>query len=335
MGRTVVIKSIATHLPAGRLDNEELSRRFPEWSPEDILRKTGIRARALADPQECASDLAHRAAEKLLAGSEVRRADIDVLAFCTQSPDYLLPTTACVLQDRLALPQRCMAFDFNLGCSGYVYGLALVQGLLASGIGRRALLLTADTYTHYVHPSDRATAAIFGDAGTATLLEAVEDGSGGLGPFVFGTDGSGHANLMVPASACRPASNGKEGSQGPRPGRLHMDGPRIFEFCMRRVPAAVRELLALADTDVDGIDRFVFHQANRFMMESIRKRLGISADRFAYRLEDVGNTVSSTIPMALEAEIEAGRIREGNRVMLVGFGVGYSWGACLVDWPRG
>ena len=320
----VAIRAVVGHLPKGRLDNVELSRRFPEWSAEDILRKTGIASRVVAEPGECASDLAAGAALKLFAEHDVDPATLDLLVFCSQSPDHFLPTTACLLQDRLGLPTSAMAFDLPLGCSGYVYALAVIRGLLTSGQVQRALLLTGDTYSRLIDPEDKSVATIFGDAGSATLIEVDgRDGGAGFGPFVFGTDGSGGKDLIVEGGAARHPDLEP---------RLYMDGPKIFEFCLRRIPALVDQVLSAAELGRDEVDLYVFHQANRYMLERLRKRLDIQADRFAYRLEDIGNTVSSTIPLTLEQLVANGRLVAGMRICMVGFGVGSSWGAGIVEW---
>ncbi len=324
----VSVKAVAGYVPTGRLTNDELSSRYPEWSPEDILRKTGIRTRAIAAPEECASDLAYRAAKKLLDRERVGPADVDLLIFCTQSPDYFLPTTACILQERLGLSTDAMAFDLPLGCSGWVYGLSLARALLDGGEARTALLLTGDTYTRYIRPEDRNVAAIFGEAGAATLITRGEgvSGPGAIGPFVFGTDGSGAEALIVRGGANRHPEDER---------RLEMDGPRIFEFCLKRIPGLVHALLAKAEIGMNDVDLWVFHQANRFMLDRLRKKTGIPEERFAWRLEDEGNTVSSTIPLALEDAVLRGQLEPGMKVGVVGFGVGYSWGAGLIEWTHG
>lgn len=329
MRRQAVITAIAGYLPERVIDNEMLASSLEGWGPEKILDKTGIRTRRWAAEDEFASDMAVKAAERLFATGRCGPGDIDLLVLCTQSPDYLLPTTACLLQHRLGLPTNCLAFDFNLGCSGYVYGLALVKALLENGLGRRALLVTAETYSKFLRLDDR-NAALFGDAATASLVdltEGPEEGIINIGPFVFGTDGSGALNLIAPGSASRPVAPGEE------PGtRFFMDGPRIFEFALQRVPEAVKALLAQARLSLGDVDLVVMHQANRFMLEHLRRKIGIPPEKFTIALEHVGNTVSSSIPLAMETERALGRLKPGMRLMLVGFGVGYSWAACLVIW---
>ncbi len=328
------LRAIAYHLPEHTLSSAGLSAEFPDWSVERIDSKTGIHARHIAAPDECASDLAVAAARKLFATGVVAPEDIDFVLFCTQSPDYFLPTTACLLQDRLGIPTTAGALDFNLGCSGYVYGLGLVEGLIASGQARSVLLLTGETYSKYMHPGDRSVRTIFGDAASATWLTSNEAAS--FGPFVYGTDGSGGQHLIVPAGGMRArldeaAAIATTDSQGNvrSPSNLFMDGREVFSFTLTAVPQSVNGVLEKAGLSLDDIDLFVFHQANRFMLDHLRKQLHIPAEKFFLAFEHCGNTVSSTIPIALNHAALAGRLPQGAVVMLVGFGVGLSWAATI------
>lgn len=314
-----VIRAVEYHLPEARLTTEELAAEFPEWSVAQIALKTGIEQRHIAAADECASDLAFAAATKLFAGGACTPEDIDFILFCTQSPDYLLPTTACLLQDRLGIPRTAGALDFNLGCSGFVYGLGLAKGLIATGQASKVLLLTADTYSKYLGQSDKSVRTIFGDAGAATLV--VADDKEGVGQLVYGTDGRGGKNLIVKGGGSR---------QPEMSGDLYMNGRDVFTFTVREIPPLVGRLLDACSMKLDDVDFFVFHQANRYMLDFIRERMGIPAEKFCVEMADCGNTVSSTIPIALKRAAE--RIKEGASVMLVGFGVGYSWGATMITW---
>jgi 3-oxoacyl-[acyl-carrier-protein] synthase-3 len=320
------ITFIANHLPANALSNEDIAREFPEWGVEKIFSKTGIRCRHIAAEDETASDLAYQAALKVFAQSGCTPDQIDYLLFCTQSPDYALPTTACLLQERLKLPNYAGALDFNLGCSGFVYGLSLAKGLIETNQAKKVLLLLGETYSKYLSATDKSVRTIFGDGASAVLIEASSDPEHQIGPFVFGTDGSGGQNLIVQNSGARanPAFGAKS--------HLFMDGPEILNFTLQRIPQVVNLLCEKSTVPLDQIDAFVFHQANRFILDQLRRKLKIDADRFVINMEDYGNTVSATIPMALERAVQSGQIRPGARLMLVGFGVGYSWGACLARW---
>jgi 3-oxoacyl-[acyl-carrier-protein] synthase III len=329
------VRAIDYHLPEAVLTNEDLAREFPEWSIDEIRGKTGIAQRHIASAGECSSDLAAAAAKKLFERGVCDPEEIDFVLLCTQSPDYFLPTTACLLQHQLKLPSRAGALDINLGCSGYVYGLGMAKGLIETGQARKVLLLTAETYSKFVDRSDRSVRTLFGDGAAATLIQNDPgEGRDRIGPFVYGTDGSGAENLIVRRGGLREqgakdrsASSNKE----MRP-KLYMNGPEIFTFTLRAVPVCLKQLLEKAQKRLDEIDLFVFHQANRFMLEHLREKLKIPAERFFIGMESMGNTVSATIPIALRQAELTGRIKPGDVIALVGFGVGYSWGATILEW---
>jgi 3-oxoacyl-[acyl-carrier-protein] synthase III len=321
-----VLRAIEYHLPEQVLTNEQLARDFPEFTVAKIEAKTGISERRIAAPAECASDLAVQAAQRLFQ-TGISPGDVEYILFCTQSPDYLLPTTACLLQHRLGIPTTAGALDFNLGCSGYIYGLSLAKGLIESGQVRNVLLLTAETYSKYIDRGDRGLRTLFGDGAAATWIvgaPATDPAVPSIGPVAFGTDGTGECNLIVSQGGARQPEAGK---------RLTMNGGEIFSFTLQTVPAAVRQILERAGLALADVDRFVFHQANQYMLENLREKIGIPAEKFIVEMRDCGNTVSSTIPIALKRAARAGGIQAGQRVMLVGFGVGYSWGAVLLRWP--
>jgi 3-oxoacyl-[acyl-carrier-protein] synthase III len=338
------ISAIEFHLPEQVLANDELADIYSGWTPDAIEHKLGVRTRRVAAPDETSSDLAVQAAEKILQRDPSLREKIDFVIFCTQEPDHFLPTTACLLQHRLSLSQSCGAFDFNLGCSGFIYGLSLSRGLIETGQASNILLLTANTYSKFINRKDRVTRPLFGDGAAATLIQAVEhkEPEGPLlGPFVFGTDGGGGDLLMVPAGGMRMPptaetavehTDSKGGTRSKN--QLYMHGPGVFSFSVERVPPLVRELLDKAQLTRDDIDLFVFHQANKFMLERLRKQCDIDPDRFMIDMLDRGNTVASTIPIALVDSQESGLLKPGSRVMLVGFGVGLSWAATIARLPE-
>jgi 3-oxoacyl-[acyl-carrier-protein] synthase III len=335
------IHSIEYYLPERVLSSANLAAEFPDWPVQKIEDKTGIQERRIAGAGECSSDLGLAAARKLFDSGACTPEAIDYLLFCTQSPDYFLPSTACLLQDRLGIPTSAGALDFNLGCSGYVYGLSLAQGLIETGQSKCVLLITAETYSKFIHPLDKSVRTLFGDAAAATLIQAVKpDGEPYIGPFVFGTDGSGAKDLIVatggmrcPRSARTAIAVEAESGNWRSPDNLCMDGAKMFEFTLRAVPVCVAQLLAKAGKSFEEINRFIFHQANRFMLEHLRKKLGIPSERFSVALSRCGNTVSSSIPIAMKDDRDAGQFEGGGLTMLVGFGVGYSWGATLIRWP--
>ena len=295
---------IECYLPESVLSNEDLVKVYPEWTAEKILSKTGIASRHVVAENETALDLATKAAQKLdLAG-------VDFVLLCTQSAEYRLPSTACLLTERLGLPKTVGALAFDHGCSGFVYGLSLAKGLLAGGVARKVLFVTAETYTKYISAEDKSTRTIFGDGASATIID--EKDVGKIGAFSFGTNGGGAEKLIV------------------RDGKLFMDGPEIFNFTLDIVPKTMADVLSRNGMTADDVDLYVFHQANKFMLDTIRKVNGLPRDKYYVNLETTGNTVSSTIPIAMKQLSDAGKLQSGMKVMLMGFGVGLSWGATIL-----
>jgi 3-oxoacyl-[acyl-carrier-protein] synthase III len=337
--RVAAIQALQHHLPDRRVTNEELAALYPGWTAEKIFEKTGIRERRVVSEGEYASDLGVRAAEKLFEHTGFDRQKIDLLLYCTQSPDYFLPTTACIVQDRLGLPITAAAFDYNLGCSAFPYGLAMARGLIETGSAANALLVMGETYSRFMHPKDKSVRTLFGDAGSATLITAAERDGPTLGPFVFGTDGSGAANLIVRRGGLReplgdePLPERTDDSGNVRTdANLYMNGPAILEFTIRRIPVVVTEIFRRAEVTMDDVRWVVLHQANEYMLRFLQKRIGIPDEKFAMHFAHCGNTVSSTIPIVLEHLVEGHDVDRGDLVLAVGFGVGYSWGASLIRW---
>lgn len=325
------IKDIAYYLPEKVVTNEELVKEFPEWSVEKIAEKVGVNERRVASVSETATDLAIKAAELLFNKGIVERNDIDFVLFCTQSPDYKLPSSSCIIQDRLGIKTNSGAFDFNLGCSGYEYGLAVAKGLIAGGVAKNILLLTGETYNKYLHPRDKGNRTIFGDAASATVIST--DGFAKIGNFSLGTDGSGANYLIVKNGGARNPDTGDEVvfDEGGNPvgaDYLFMDGQEIFMFTLMKVPKMIKEVLAKNSLQKEDIDLYVFHQANKYMLEHLRKKLKIEEEKFFVNLANLGNTVSSTIPIALCEAREKGQLK--GKVLLAGFGVGLSWGATIL-----
>ena len=328
------IKGISYYLPERIVANEELVKDFPEWNAEKVAAKVGINQRHITDKNETSGDMAMKAANKLFADYNISPSSIDFILLCTQSPDYFLPTTACLLQDKLGIPTTAGALDFNLGCSGYVYGLSLAKGLISAGIAKNILLLTAETYSKYIHPMDKGNRSLFGDAAAATLISI--EGFAEIGQFSLGTDGRGADNLIVRTGCAREKNpqnklDKDEGGSLLSSDHLYMNGSEIFNFTLEAVPPLVKQTLANNNVASDDVDLYVFHQANKFMLNTIRKVCDIPKEKFYINLENTGNTVSSTIPIALKEALDAKVINKEMRVVLAGFGVGYSWGACILN----
>lgn len=327
------IKGISYYLPERVVTNEELVNEFPEWSVDKVAAKVGVNTRHIAAENETAGDMAEKAARKLFQEYNISPKEIDFVMLCTQSPDYFLPSTACILQHKLGIPTTTGAFDYNLGCSGCIYGLAMAKGLIAAGIAKNILLLTAETYNKYLHSSDKSNRSIFGDGAAACLIST--EGFAEIGEFSLGTDGSGADKLIVKTGAarCKKATGmydvDDEGHTR-YDDYLYMYGGGIFNFTLDAVPAMMKDILSKNKMTADDVDYYVFHQANKFMLNTIRKVCTLPKDKFYINLEETGNTVSSTVMIGLKQCFEAGTIHEGMTVMVSGFGVGLSWGGTIL-----
>ncbi|MCD6115431.1 ketoacyl-ACP synthase III [bacterium] len=326
------ISNVEYFLPSKVLNNIDLEEKFKTWSSEKIEKKTGVRERHIAFENETALDLAFSASKKIM--SKYDSAPIDFILFCTQSPDYYLPANACILQDRLDLPKSIGAMDFNLGCSGFIYGLAVAKGLIASGMASNILFVTSETYSKHINENDKSNLTIFGDAAVAVIVSVSDKEK--IGEFVLGTDGSGFENLIVPNGGLKNRFNPDaqlkidESGSGRTLNDLYMNGPEIFNFTIKAVPEVVENVLEKNNTSLKDIDYVIFHQANKYIIEYLRKKLNIPEHKFYVNLINTGNTVSCTIPIALKNSMEESVIKKGSHVLLVGFGVGYSWGATVI-----
>lgn len=326
------IKAISYYLPEKNVTNEEIVADFPEWTVEKIAEKVGVHQRHVANEDETVTDLAVKAAESLFFEyTEIHREDIDFVLLCTQSPDYHLPSSACIIQDSLGIPTTCGAFDFNLGCSGYVYGLAVAKGLISGGISKNVLLLTAETYNKYLHPRDKGNRTIFGDAATATVVST--EGFAEIGNFALGTNGAGAENLIVKTGGSRHPEKANdlsfdENGNPHSSDYLYMNGSEIFSFTQKNVPVVVRQTLEKNNLSMEDICMFVFHQANSYMLNFLRKKIKIAPDKFFINMAEIGNTVSNSIPIAL-CKAAKEKILRGP-VLICGFGVGYSWAGTIL-----
>ena len=325
------IKALSYYLPEQTVTNSQLVTEFPEWSVDKIAKKVGICERHIAADDETAGDMAVKAALKLFEEYSIDKNDIDFVILCTQSPDYFLPSTSCVIQNELGLKTSCGAFDMNLGCSGYEYGLAVANGLVDTGVASHVLFLTSETYSKHIHSKDKGNKTIFGDGATATLIST--NGFAEIGRFCLGTDGSGADNLIRKTGAMRHPCQANdllfdENNNPVSSDYLFMDGKAIFDFTAEVVPGLIEKTLEKHNMNLGDINLFVFHQANKYMINYLRKLLEIDQERFYVYMEHVGNTVSSTVPIALYHARQDGRMK-GN-VLLVGFGVGLSYGATIL-----
>jgi 3-oxoacyl-[acyl-carrier-protein] synthase-3 len=326
------IRAISYYLPADMLSNTELAKQFPDWSIDKIEAKTGIKFRRIANNNEFASDMAISAANLLFDEHNIDKSTIDFVLYCTQSPDYFLPTTACILQDKLGLKKNIGALDFNLGCSGYIYGLAIAKGLITSNIANNILLITSETYSKYINNSDRVNRTIFGDAAAATLVSNV--GFAEILDFDLGTDGSGAQNLIVKEGGARYKVNVEKNKfdNSVNDSYLYMNGPEIFTFTTKMVPSLIKNNIKKNQVNEIDINLYILHQANKYMLDFLKKLTKIPDDKFFEFIEQIGNTVSSTIPIALAEAIK--QEKTFGNVLLCGFGVGYSWGAVVIKFKN-
>ena len=324
---------IASYIPSNVVTNDVFESMG--WSSKKIYAKTGISERRIADKDETALDIASKACENLFFEQNIDRNTIDYVIYCTQSPDFVIPNNSSILHHMLKLKESCATVDINQGCTGFMYSLSLAKGILTSQQAKNVLIVTSDTYSKYINEKDRANRTIFGDAATATLLNETDMSK--IGQFVFGTDGSGAFNICVKTSGLKyprtvetakelPDDSGNIRSEE----NLFMSGGDVFSFTLEKVPEAVQKVLTTNNLYMSDIDFFVFHQANGFMLSHLKDKINIPDKKFPIVMEKTGNTVSSSIPLALKELVNSDKLCKGQRVMLVGFGVGYSWSATIL-----
>ncbi len=326
------ITALSHYLPNNILTNQDLESLFPGWDGTRSEKKIGITQRHIADDHETALDMGVKVCEKLF--QKFDKEKVDFILFCTQSPDYFLPTSACIMQDRLGLRNDIGALDFNLGCSGFVYGLSLAKGLISSDAAKTVLLVTSETYSKHLHPKDRANRSIFGDGASACIVESSEEN--GVLQFVFGTDGSGYDHLIVQNGGFRNAYDENveditdEFDNVNNANCLQMKGSDIFNFTIAEIPKMVQKTLEKNSMTMEDVDFFIFHQANAYMLKFLQKMTKIPKDKFYIYMEDKGNTVSATIPIALEECLAQNLIKSGDHVLIAGFGVGLSMASTIL-----
>ena len=328
------IEKIEIYLPDKIITNKDLSVEFPDYDFSKFDDKVGISSRRNVDEDQTALNMGISVGKKVLEDED--KESIDFLLYCTQSPEYFLPPGSCILQDKLSLRKNIGALDFNLGCSGYTYGINLAKSLLSSGNYNKILFITSETYSKYISKEDKSNRAIFGDAATATIISKNDENQ--IFSFVEGTDGSGYESLIVKNGAARkPVDNSAEVKQYGSNNKytdnnLYMDGPGIFKFTTETIPALIKEILQKNNCNVEDIDQFIFHQANAFMLELLRKKCKIPKEKFYSNIREVGNTVSNTIPIAVKDYVKNySGDKKILKIMIVGFGVGLSWSGGIIN----
>lgn len=331
------IKAISYHLPEKVFSNDDFFRDFPDaLSQKENLLKTGVEQRRIINPNETASDIGIKAALKLFEEHSISPNSIDFILFCAQEFDHYTPTTACIIQEKLKLPKHCGALDFNLGCSGFVYGLSLAKGLIEGVGAKNVLLITSSVLTRTFHQKDKSSIFVFGDGAAATLISYRE--TKGIGEFIFGTDGSGKNKIIIKDGGARNkiSENSKidhldEYGNITNDSSFYMNGTSVFIFGLKTVPAMMNDLFKKENKSIADIDLFIFHQANLFLIDTIRSKMEIPEKKVFNFIKNVGNTVSSSIPIALSEAIKEGKAKKGDRIAIAGFGVGLSWAATIID----
>lgn len=332
----VRIEDIEYYLPEQVVDNKDLQQENPDWDMSSIEKRVGVLKRHIAREDETAVDLALKACERLFLRNKNAKQGIDAVIFCTQSEDYILPPNACLLHSMLDLNDDVFAFDFNLACSGYIYGLALAQGLICSKSATNVLLVNADTYSKYINKKDRSVRMLFGD-GAAVSLITKSDSEQGIIDIKCSTHGKLYDKFIIPAGGCRmPKSETTSVPKTDNAGNvrtlenIHMDGVGILRFVSAKVPVQVRQILERNNLTVNDIDMFIFHQASKLVLDRLINSLEIGPEKMYQNLSEVGNTVSASIPMVLKVALDKGKILPGNKILLSGFGVGLSWGTAII-----
>lgn len=333
---TAQLRDIAVFLPRAVLTNDDLRREHPEWNLDQVVARSGVKARHVAAAGETALDLGLRACQRLFEAHPGLAERVDTVIFCTQSPDYILPPNACVLHKLLGLPERVAALDINHACSGYVYSLLLADSMIRAGTAKDVLLVHADTYTKFIHPGDRSARVLFGDGAAASWISAGRE-EGRIEDVVCGTAGAHFDKFFIPAGGCRtPRSDDTATETTDFSGNvrtretIHMSGRDILSFVSSTIPRHVTEVLKRNGLGVEDVDLFIFHQASALVLDSLARLLRLTPPKVYRNLERIGNTVSASIPIAVREALDAGRVARGERVLLCGFGAGLSWGSALV-----
>ena len=330
------IQDISCYFPDTILTNELLQKEFPKLKLPELTRLTGVNARHICAENQTSLDMAVAAAEKLFRTSSTKKEDVNLIVFCSAGGDYITPASSCIIHDKLKLPANCGAFDYNQGCTGYIYGLSMADSFISSGNANVVLLITSEAITKTINQNDSSNRAIFGDAATASII--VKDSKpSNFGRFIFGTDGSKFDKIIIkhggerfPLSKYAEEDNVDSFGNTRNNANFYMDGSEVFNFSVSKAPELVAQLLEEANLSFDDIDFFVFHQANQIILETIGRKLKVPKNKLIIDIEKTGNTVSSTIPIALHNALLTREIVGDSTVLIAGFGVGFSWGGTIL-----
>lgn len=319
------LRKISYVLPERIETNAQLKIKHPNWNIDEIEKKTGITKRYISKENETSLDLGFLASKNLFQEYQINQNQIDSILFISQSADYALPSSSCILQEKLSLRKDILALDINLGCSGFVNSLAVASSLIKSNMINNCLIVCAETYSKYIDENDRTNKLIFSDASSACLVEKDLNLNSYIGNFCFGCDGSGAEELIVKGSGAR--NNIEKNKQ-----KLFMNGPAILLFTLNQVPKLLSETLKKNCLELNDIDLFIFHQASKIVLDLLAERIGINRLKMFSNLDSKGNTVSCSIPIALKDAYQENHLFLNQRVLIIGFGVGYSLGATIIKW---
>ncbi|MCX6250459.1 MAG: ketoacyl-ACP synthase III [Bacteroidetes bacterium] len=331
------IANIEYYLPQKLITNNELQQIHLNWDMSKLAEKTGVFNRYIVEHNETAFDLACKAVDKLIQGDRVLTDSLNGILFCTQSPDYIMPSNAFLIHKYLNLKQSVFAFDYNLACSGFIYGIAIAKGFIAAKLANNILLINADTYSKYIHPKDRSATILFGDGASACLLSGIE--SEGIIDIILASSGKDFESFYIPSGGCRiPKSYETSIEKIDESGNIrtdeniHMNGFGVWKFISTNVPKQIFEILNRNNYSLNDIDLYIFHQASKLTIDSLVKALKINPNKVFSNIANVGNLVSASIPVAIKDAEKAGKLNRGDLILLSGFGVGLSWGTVIMKY---
>jgi 3-oxoacyl-[acyl-carrier-protein] synthase III len=331
----LIINHIEYYLPEKVVTNEDLAKENPEWDIKKTETKSGVKSRHISYHDQTALDLAIKAVEKALIRTEILKEQIDAIMFCTQSPDYIMPSNSFLIHKHFSFGEEVWTFDYNLACSGYIYGLAIAMGILGTHLAKNILLITSDTYSKYLNPKDRSTSILFGDGAAASLIS--DDKNSGIIDIILSSNGEKFDTFYIPAGGSKmPKSIFTKETTIDNSGNernlenIHMNGFAVWKFISIKVSEQINKLLDRNKLTISDIDLFVFHQASKLTLDSLIKMLKIDEAKVFVNLQEIGNTVSSSIPIALKDAEDNGILRRGDLVLMSGFGVGLSWGSLIM-----
>lgn len=333
----VYIKQIEYYLPQNVVTNQDIQISHPNWDISKVSEKSGVFSRHIAAKDETAYDLASKAVAKLFEMKSIEKCEIDGIIFCTQSPDYIMPSNAFLIHKQFNFESKVWAFDYNLACSGYVFGLTIARGMIETGMGENILLINSDTYSKYINKDDRSTSVLFGDGAAVSIISRTNNL--GIIDIALSSSGKDFDSFYIPSGGCRlPKSDftsinvEEQGMNIKTLENIHMNGFAVWKFISTTVPMQINTLLTRNKLKISDIDFFGFHQASKLTLDSLMKSLKIDSDKVFLNLDKIGNTVSASIPIVLKEAEQIGKLKRGDLVLISGFGVGLSWGSLLMKY---